>query len=84
MSTERKRTETVYAIILELVQGGLEHVRPGNVNDTLRERGQPMGGWEVRGEFTNLQAKGLLELDEATGDWHTTENTPENKRTVSG
>ena len=84
MSTDRKRTETVYAIILELVQGGLEHLRAGNVNDTLRERGQPMGSWEVRGEFTNLQAQGLIELDETTGDWHTTENAPQTKRTDSG
>lgn len=81
MSVGRKRTEIVYAIILELVEDGLQQLRPGNVNSALRERGQPMDTWEVRGEFSNLQARGLIALDTATGDWHVTKNAA---RSVSG
>jgi repressor of nif and glnA expression len=84
MSVDRKRTETVYAIILELVEGGLQQLRPGNVNSALRERGQPMGTWEVRGEFSILQAQGLIDLDTATGDWHVTENATRKTQSVSG
>lgn len=84
MSVDRKRTETVYAIILELVEGGLQQLRPGNVNSVLRERGQPMGTWEVRGEFSILQAQGLIDLDTATGDWQVTENATRKTQSVSG
>ena len=79
MSVDRKRTEIVYAVILQLVKGGESELRPGNVNSVLRERGQPMGTWEVRGEFSNLQAQGFIDLDEATGYWHMTENAAQEK-----
>ncbi len=80
MSIDRKRTEIVYAVILQLVKGGESELRPGSVNSILRDRGQPMGTWEVRVELSNLQAQGLIDLDEATGYWHITENAVREKQ----
>lgn len=74
MSTEKRRTETVYAVIQELFAGGKSSIRPGDVNGMLRERGTPMGTWEVRAEFTRLEQLNQLSCDAASGDWHLTEN----------
>ncbi len=69
MSVERRRTEVVREIIQELFASGRSQVRPGDVNSALRERGMPMGTWEVRAEFTVLEAEGALVLDPATAGW---------------
>ncbi len=69
MSVERRRTEVVREIIQELFASGRSQVRPGDVNSVLRERGMPMGTWEVRAEFTELEAEGALVLDVATAGW---------------
>ena len=69
MSVERRRTEVVRGIIQELFAGGRAQVRPGDVNSALRERGMPMGTWEVRAEFTRLEAEGAIKLDPATAGW---------------
>ena len=70
MSIERKRAETLCAIICELTESGRRTFRPGDVCSVLRERNQPMGAWLVRGEFHKLEAQGLIALDPATGAWH--------------
>ncbi len=72
MSLERKRTETVYEIVRELVDGGREAFRPGDVCSVLRARNQPMGAWLVRGEFHILAEQGLIKLNPETGDWRLT------------
>ena len=64
----------VYTIIRELVANGKTAVRPGDVNTQLRERGSPMGTWEVRAEFSRLESDGRLACDEDTGDWYLTES----------
>lgn len=75
MSFEKRRTVTVYSVIQELFAGGKTSVRPGDVNSVLRERGMPMGTWEVRAEFAKLERESALECDPDTGDWHLTENS---------
>jgi len=70
LSIEQRRTELVYSLIQELVEQGKTHVRPGDVNTLLRERGSPLGTWEVRAEFTELEQAGRVVYDAATGDWH--------------
>ena len=74
MSIERKRTETVYKILRELVGGGRPVFRPGDVCSILRERNQPMGAWLVRGEFHILERESLIEPIPETGDWRLTGN----------
>ena len=69
MSVERRRTEVVREIIQELFASGRSQVLPGDVNSALRERGMPMGTWEVRAEFTTLESEGALRLDPATAGW---------------
>ena len=65
----------VYTIIRELVANGKSAVRPGDVNAQLRERGSPMGTWEVRAEFSRLERDGRLACNEDTGDWYLTESS---------
>lgn len=69
MSFDKRRTATVQGIIKELFAAGQASLRPGDVNAVLRERGMPMGGWEVRAEFTRLERAGVLTLDAPTGNW---------------
>ena len=75
MSTDQRRTETVYNVIKQLIADGKTTVRPGDVNAVLRERNAPMGTWQVRAEFTYLETQDLLVCDPETGDWRLTENT---------
>ena len=74
MSIAHRRTETVYGVIKELFESGKASVRPGDVNSVLRERGAPLGTWEVRAEFSTLESEGRICCDEDTGNWHLTEN----------
>ena len=74
MSNEQRRTETVYGVIQDLFADGKTTVRPGDVNSVLRERGTPMGTWEVRAEFSELERDNRLECDADTGNWRLTEN----------
>ena len=74
MSIEHRRTEAVYAVITELVGNGKTSLRPGDVSEVLRERNSPLGSWQVRAEFTNLEADGRLVCDEDSGNWHLVEN----------
>ncbi len=72
MSIERKRTETLYGLICEVVQAGQSEFRPGDICSLLRERNQPLGAWMVRREFSALEALGLIAIDPATGFWRRT------------
>ena len=69
MSIEDRQTKTVYAVIEELVEQGAATFRPGDVASALRERGQPLGAWEIRGEFSVLEADGLISVDAKSGEW---------------
>ena len=73
MSFERRRTATVVGVISELVGEGKTTLRPGDVNTVLRDRGMPMGTWEVRAEFSKLEREGYLHCDPETGDWRVVE-----------
>jgi len=74
LSIEQRRTQTVYAVVQELFSNGKTSIRPGDVNQVLRDRGAPLGAWEVRNEFSLLEADGRIECNPETGDWHLTEN----------
>jgi hypothetical protein len=65
-----RRTDLVLGVFKELVANGADGVLPGAINDRLRELGQPMGTWEVRGELTTLEASGDVVVDERTGVWY--------------
>ena len=69
LSIDRRRTDTVYAVIQEIVSNGLSRFQPGDVATFLRDQDQPMGTWEIRGEFSNLEAEGLIAVDPATAAW---------------
>ena len=71
MSTDPRRTQLVLRIFKELStqEQGNRGLRPGEINSRLRELGIPMGTWEVRGEFSVLEARGDIVLDEATASW---------------
>ena len=69
MSLEQRRTKLVYSIIQDLVAGGQAQFQPGDVNAALRRQGQPLGTWEVRGEFSVLADQGLIDVDPATAQW---------------
>jgi len=75
LSIERRRTETVYGVIQELFEQGRTAVQPGDVSDVLRQRGAPLGAWEIRAELSNLEAQGRLTCDEDTANWHLTESS---------
>lgn len=69
MSVDRRRTAVVREVIEELVAAGKGTVRPGDVCSALREKGLPMGAWEVRAEFTRLEEAGVIVIDPATAAW---------------
>ena len=75
MSIDRKRTETLFDLICELVASGQAEFGPGDICTLLRERNQPMGAWMVRREFSNLEDAGLIAVDPASGAWHRTGQT---------
>jgi hypothetical protein len=70
LSIDRRRTAIVFQIIKDIVADGKTEFRPGDVNAILRDRDQPMGTWEVRGEFSRLEEIGAIAVDAETGDWH--------------
>ncbi|MYD97993.1 MAG: hypothetical protein F4X98_11490 [Gammaproteobacteria bacterium] len=69
MSEQARRTKTVFDAVAALGQAGTESFRPGDVTTHLRAEGTPYGAWEVRGELSNLERLGLVELDEETASW---------------
>lgn len=69
MSIALRRKKIVQNAVEALVGKGLVEFRPGDIADYLRERNQPMGVWEIRGELSGLEADGVLENDAVTGAW---------------
>lgn len=69
MSERARRTKTVFDAVAALGQAGNTSFRPGDVTAHLRAEGTPYGAWEVRGELSNLEKLGLVELDEETATW---------------
>jgi len=70
MTTDRRHTDLVLRVFKELVAAGASGVAPGAVNARLRELGEPMGTWAVRGALTALEHGGAIVIDENTGLWH--------------
>jgi hypothetical protein len=75
LSFEKRRTRTIYDVIQNLFGEGKTSIRPGDVNSVLRDRGMPMGTWEVRAEFSRLEQEAAIECNPETGNWHLTENS---------
>lgn len=69
MSIAQRRTKLVFAVIETLVANGRTEFRHGDIASHLREQGQPLGVWEIRGELSNLEAEGLITANAATGAW---------------
>jgi hypothetical protein len=69
LSIGHRRTKLVFATFEELVGEGRTELRPGDITDRLRQRNQPLSYWEVRGELSNLEAEGLIEVHPDTGAW---------------
>ena len=67
MSIDQHRTDQVFAVIEALAEAGAAEIRPGHIADRLRESGNPMLTWEIRGELARLEAAGLIAADEKTG-----------------
>jgi len=67
LSTDQLRTDQVFTVIESLTDDGQTEFRPGHIADRLRESGQPMLTWEIRGELARLEAAGLISSDEETG-----------------
>lgn len=69
MSLAQRRTNLVLSVIEKLIAEGRSQFRPADVVTRLREQNQPMGTWEVRGELSNLEAAGVIQVEEETGVW---------------
>ena len=69
MTADRRRTDLVLRVFKDLVAAGTDGVLPGAINARLREIGEPMGTWEVRGELSTLEAAGEIAID-ANGAWY--------------
>ena len=70
MTTDRRRIDLVLRVFKELVAEGADGIMPGAINTRLREIGEPMGTWTVRGALSTLEADGAIVVDEQTGAWH--------------
>jgi hypothetical protein len=69
LSIGHRRTKLVFTTFEELVAEGRSEIRPGDITQRLRERNLPLSYWEVRGELSNLEAEGLIEVRPETGGW---------------
>lgn len=70
MASERaRRTKIVYDAAVALAGSPGATFRPGDIAAHLRPSETPFGAWEVRGELSNLEGLGLVELDEDTAMW---------------
>jgi hypothetical protein len=70
MTIDRRHTDLVLRVFKELAAAGSKGVTPGAVSMKLRELGEPMGTWAVRGALSTLEADGEIALDSPTGTWH--------------
>jgi hypothetical protein len=69
LSIGHTRTKLVFTTFEELFAEGRSEIRPGDITQRLRERNRPLSYWEVRGELSNLEAEGLIEVRPETGGW---------------
>jgi hypothetical protein len=69
LSIGHRRTKLVFTTFEELVVEGQSEIRPGDITQRLREKNLPLSYWEVRGELSNLEAEGLIEVRPETGGW---------------
>ena len=70
MSIDRRRSDIVLRVFKELIGASPGGVSPGAINARLRELGEPMGTWEVRGALSDLEAAGEIVVNAQTGAWH--------------
>jgi len=70
MTTDRRHIDLVLRVFKEITAAGANGVTPGAVAMKLRERGEPMGTWAVRGALSTLEADGEIVIDPQTGAWH--------------
>ena len=74
LSNDQRVTDNVFAAVRE-VAAGTPTFRPGDIASHLRDKGQPMGAWEIRGELSRLEAAGLISNDPITGAWSVIEES---------
>ena len=72
MSNEQRRTKAIYQVIQKIASEDDRQFRPGDVATELRQSGQPMEVWEIRGEFSILLSQGLITLDKTNGNYKLT------------
>ncbi len=65
-----RRTKLVLEAVQALVNAGKQGFSPADVGRQLREEGEPMSAWEVRGALSTLEASGEVRVDPATALWH--------------
>ena len=65
-----RRTRTVFEAVVAIAGEGASPFRPGDVASHLRDAESPIGAWEIRGEFTNLERMALIKLDPEHAVWH--------------
>jgi len=71
---QRERTQKVFNAIKSTVDNSTSQpFRSGDISQTLRNGGFPLGSWEVRGEFSALQSLNMIELDSSAADWRLTD-----------
>lgn len=80
MTTDRRHIDLVLRVFKELAPARADGITPGAVNTRLRELGEPMGTWEVRGAFTMLEQDGAIVIDEQTGAWHLAEGRAKSQK----
>ena len=80
MTTDRRHNDLVLRVFKELAPAHTNGITPGAVNTRLRELGEPMGTWEVRGAFTMLEQDGAIVIDEQTGAWHLAEDRAKSQK----
>jgi len=69
VSETLRLTKTIYDTICRVVADGNDSLRPGDIVGKMRDEGKPLGAWEVRGQFSQLENLGLLKIDVDTGIW---------------
>jgi hypothetical protein len=82
VSIDRRRSDIVLRVFKELISAGAGGVSPGAINARLRELGEPMGTWEVRGTLSDLEAAGEIVNDAQTGAWHLSDSAAQLRDTA--
>ena len=71
---QRERTQKVFDAIKSNVDNNTATpFRAGDISQTLRDGGFPLGSWEVRGELSVLADIKLIELNAVAADWRLTD-----------